>query len=136
MFVLLQRVKPIDKLGVGMMLEVIDKEDPKYYWVAIISEIYAGRLRLQYKGTEDSSGEIWCYYLSERLHEPGHGFVYGLTLRPPRGIFSGVKSCNLKCCNVRRMCLFHDMLHLLCLITENGLICNDLRIITIYRYRR
>ena len=68
-----------------MMLEVIDKEDPKFYWVATISEIYAGRLRLQYKGTEDSAGEIWCYYLNDRLFSPGHGFVFGLTLRPPRG---------------------------------------------------
>ncbi len=69
-----------------MMLEVLDKEDPSFYWVAIISEIYAGRLRLQYKGTDDVTGEIWCYYLNERLYEPGHGFVNGLTLRPPRGL--------------------------------------------------
>eukprot|EP00794_Sanderia_malayensis_P006132 gene6132-6840_t len=85
-----KRQSPIDKLGVGMMLEVIDKEDPKFYWIAIISEIYAGRLRLQYKGTDDATGEIWSYYLNERLFEPGHGFVYGLAMRPPRDVLKKI----------------------------------------------
>ena len=67
-----------------MRLEVIDSEDPSYYWVAIITEIYAGRLRLQYRGTDDSNGELWCYYLWERLHHPGYGRRNGLALRPPR----------------------------------------------------
>ena len=73
-----------------MLLEVIDKEDPTVYWVATISEIYGGRLRLQYVGTEDASGEMWSYYLNERIFEPGHGFVFGLTLRPPRDVLKTI----------------------------------------------
>ena len=80
----LKKSHPVHYLRAGHYVEIIDLYNPTCYWLARISEVFSGRLCLQYEGYEDKDSEFWCYYLDERLRPVGNGLNKALTLYPPK----------------------------------------------------
>uniref|UniRef100_A0A672T8B0 Scm like with four mbt domains 2 n=1 Tax=Sinocyclocheilus grahami TaxID=75366 RepID=A0A672T8B0_SINGR len=75
----------VDLIVVGCILEVRDAFEPSVYWAARVQCNVGGRLCLSYVGLNDSSDDMWMFYLDTRLRPLGWAKENNLSLKPPTG---------------------------------------------------
>lgn len=65
-------------------MEVLDQDDPSYFWVGKVVRSVGFRLIVHLEGDSNLTN-IEVHYLSESVHHLGWGFQAGLQLKPPKG---------------------------------------------------
>lgn len=65
-------------------MEVLDQDDPSYFWVGKVVRSVGFRLIVHLEG-DSNLNNIEVHYLSESVHHLGWGFQAGLQLKPPKG---------------------------------------------------
>ncbi|VVD05767.1 unnamed protein product [Leptidea sinapis] len=85
-------LSPIDRIKIGMKVEIQNVIDPYKYWIATVCENVGGRLQLRYDGADDDLPQFWLFYSNSRIssfgsvtHKPtqileAHSFTTGMKL--------------------------------------------------------
>ncbi|OWR43838.1 scm with four MBT domains protein 2 [Danaus plexippus plexippus] len=66
-------MSPIDRIKVGMKVEIQNIIDPYRYWIATVCENIGGRLLLRYDGADEDLPQFWMFFCNTRLSS--FGFV-------------------------------------------------------------
>ncbi|CAH2050895.1 unnamed protein product, partial [Iphiclides podalirius] len=66
-------MSPIDRIKVGMKVEIQNVLDPYRYWIATVCENVGGRLLLRYDGADEDLQPFWIFFSNPRLS--GFGYV-------------------------------------------------------------
>ncbi|XP_026487032.2 scm-like with four MBT domains protein 2 [Vanessa tameamea] len=66
-------LSPIDRIKVGMKVEIQNVIDPYRYWIATVRENVGGRLLLRYDGADEELQQFWIFFCNPRLSS--FGFV-------------------------------------------------------------
>ncbi|KAJ8735885.1 hypothetical protein PYW07_007505 [Mythimna separata] len=66
-------LSPIDRIKVGMKVEVQNVIDPYRYWIATVCENVGGRLLVRYDGADEDLTQFWIFFSNPRLSS--FGFV-------------------------------------------------------------
>lgn len=65
-------LSPIDRIKVGMKVEVQNVIDPYRYWIATVCENVGGRLLVRYDGADDDLTQFWIFFSNPRLSSFGY----------------------------------------------------------------
>ncbi|XP_072939038.1 scm-like with four MBT domains protein 2 isoform X2 [Epargyreus clarus] len=66
-------MSPIDRIKVGMKVEIQNLMDPYRYWIATVCENVGGRLLFRYDGADEDLSQFWIFFSNPRLSS--FGFV-------------------------------------------------------------
>jgi hypothetical protein len=66
-------------------MEVLSAENPTHIWPASVIASFGARLRLRYEGVEDSSQDLFLFYLDPRLQPLHYAESQGLSYTVPEG---------------------------------------------------
>ncbi|CAG4953891.1 unnamed protein product [Colias eurytheme] len=64
-------LSPIDRIKVGMKVEIQNLIDPYKYWIATVDENVGGRLLLRYDGADDDLPQFWLFFSNPRINSFG-----------------------------------------------------------------
>ncbi|XP_068626309.1 scm-like with four MBT domains protein 1 [Battus philenor] len=65
-------MSPIDRIKVGMKVEIQNIIDPYRYWIATVCENVGGRLLLRYDGADEDLQQFWIFFSNPRLSSFGY----------------------------------------------------------------
>lgn len=65
-------LSPIDRIKVGMKVEVQNLIDPYRYWIATVCENVGGRLLVRYDGCDEDLQQLWIFFSNPRLSSFGY----------------------------------------------------------------
>ncbi|XP_013177007.1 PREDICTED: scm-like with four MBT domains protein 2 isoform X1 [Papilio xuthus] len=65
-------MSPIDRIKVGMKVEIQNVNDPYRYWIATVCENVGGRLLLRYDGADEDLQQFWIFFSNPRLSSFGY----------------------------------------------------------------
>ncbi|XP_041974771.1 scm-like with four MBT domains protein 2 [Aricia agestis] len=65
-------LSPIDRIKVGMKVEIQNIIDPYRYWIGTVRKNYGGRLLVSYDGADDDQPPFWMFFCNPRLSSFGY----------------------------------------------------------------
>ncbi|XP_045524342.1 scm-like with four MBT domains protein 1 [Pieris brassicae] len=60
-------LSPIDRIKIGMKVEIQNSLDPYKYWIATVHDNIGGRLLVRYDGADDDLPQSWLFFSNPRI---------------------------------------------------------------------
>jgi hypothetical protein len=83
-------ITPAERIKKGMMIEVMDRENPRLFWPATVQENFGGLLKLNLNRSDGVTNPltVWHFYTSERIFPLNFAFKRGggCGYFPPRAL--------------------------------------------------